>query len=112
MATLIELQERNGEAQDARTARAIAEGPDYTWTKNPLGWTVSTRNGCYQVTERGCSCPDHQRRQAGTLGLCKHRIALAHKLLVEQAPVADPKPAPKPKGMTDAESAWFDGLFN
>lgn len=113
MSRLITMCEETGQGQDRRVAKAIAEGPEYQWMKSPEGWTVTTKSGCYLVTEHGCSCPDHTNRLAGTLGLCKHRVALAHRLLVDGTPA--PPPAAKPKGlplMTDAEVARMDRLWN
>lgn len=112
MDRLLTVCEQNGQAQEKRVAKAIAEGGDYQWTKNPQGWTCTTKSGCYLVTPHGCSCPDHTNRLAGTLQLCKHRCALGRHLL-ETAP---PPPAAKPKGsglpmMTDAEIAKWDRLY-
>lgn len=114
MGRLLTMCEEIGQAQERRLAKAVAEGADYQWTKNPQGWTCTTKTGCYLVTQHGCSCPDHTNRLAGTLSLCKHRIALGIHLL-ETAP--PPPPDAKPKGsglplMTAEEAARMDRLYN
>lgn len=82
------------EAQDVRTAKAICEGPDMTWTKAPNGWVCSTPSGgCYLVSNEGtgsCTCPDHTKRLAGTLTRCKHRVALAMRQAEEAMRQAPP----------------------
>lgn len=74
------------EEQERRTAKAIAEGGDYTWSKAPNGWVCSTGSGgCYLVHRNACSCPDFQKRCCGTELRCKHIVALAHRLAEEEA---------------------------
>jgi hypothetical protein len=100
------------EEQEARVTRAITESSEMTWTLGPLGWTVTTPGGCYQVGDGFCSCPDWKHRGSRTGTICKHQTALALKMLTEAPP-----PAAKPKGsglplMTDAECAKWDLLYN
>ena len=69
-----------GMEQERRVARAFAE--EMAFTKAPNGWVVTTAGGCYLVGDKGrCSCPDVQYRLIGTMGRCKHEVALAHHLL-------------------------------
>ena len=115
MERLTVVQERMGQAQEKRVAKALLEGPDYQWSKNPQGWTCCTPSGgVYLVTERGeCSCMDHVKTCAGSELRCKHVTALRFKLLAE----SPPPPAAKPKGsglplMTDAEFEKVSRLWN
>lgn len=95
-----------GEQQEKRTTRALIEGPEMQWTKSPLGWVVSTPSGgCYQVSEKGCSCPDYQRNCAGVELSCKHQIALRHKLLAENGP------EPRAMNRIEREDAAFQRLY-
>ncbi len=103
--------DRVSEAQEARTAKAISEGPDMQWRKSPAGWVVETAGGCYEVTERSCSCPDHQRRCAGTEIRCKHRVALAIRLAEDAARIAPPVVADKEAARIAREDAIFERLY-
>lgn len=81
------------DAQDVRLARALREVVDYEW--RPLGsghWQCQSPKGALHiVTERGpCSCADYQFRLVGTPTLCKHGIALRHRLLAETQPKLPP----------------------
>lgn len=66
--------------QDSRAARAASEGDGYTFCLDEsrrFFWCLSVSGEVYEVSERSCSCPDHQFR-CGPNGMrCKHQLALA-----------------------------------
>jgi hypothetical protein len=69
--------------QDSRTARALRDVADYDWTlHNPGEWLCESPAGlAYLVSETFCTCPDFEHRASPAGGLCKHQVALAHRLL-------------------------------
>ncbi len=71
--------------QDRRTAKALREGTDYTFTVHNSGeWICESPSGnAYLVTSEECSCPDWEHRCSQAGGLCKHQVALRHLLLAE-----------------------------
>jgi hypothetical protein len=91
--------------QGQRVARGMREV--FEFTKMPNGsWICETEAGrCYEVTETGCTCPDHRYRCAEAGTICKHRCALNAKLLAEQP--KQPQVAPLPHQQRQSAAAWL-----
>lgn len=100
-----------GAEQEKRTARALSEMGDWRFAEGPRGWIVQTRNGCYEVTERGsCTCPDFKHRCCGTELRCAHVCGLRHLLLAREGRTASESPIAEALAMSERDAA-FDRIF-
>jgi hypothetical protein len=93
------------EMQDRRTARAIRNAGEYTFTAYNRGeWIVEGPRGAYLVREAGgCSCEDHLYRAGEGDFLCKHAVMLNHHL-IELGVLPEP-PAPRVPTVSEKMSA-------
>lgn len=77
METREEREERLSTMQRERCEKALTD--EFGFTKDSSGrfyHCFSSKSGkFYQVSERGCTCPDHQYRAAPAGLVCKHMAA-------------------------------------